>query len=57
MTRQPRPCALAVVIIATDEHGVAVCQWADGEYAVKLDTGEMVDVDPSQLVFIGKAAA
>lgn len=53
-----RPCQLEVVIDATGEHGVAYCQWQDGEYAVKLDaTGEWVDVDPAALTFIGQAAA
>lgn len=52
-----RPCQLEVVITATDEHGVAYCQWSDGEYAVKLDTGGWADVDPSGLTFIGQAEA
>lgn len=51
-----RPCQLEVVITATDERGVAYCQWLDGEYAVKLDSsGSWVDVDPSGLVFVGQA--
>jgi len=52
-----RPCTLEVVITATGEHGVAFVQWADGEYAVKLDSGAWVDVDASSLTFIGQAAA
>lgn len=52
-----RPCQLEVVVVATDEHGVAYVQWSDGEYAVKLDSGSWVDVDPSSLVFLGQAAA
>ena len=50
------PCSLAVTV-ATGERGVAYVQWADGSYAVKLDSGAWIEATPSELTFVGAAKA
>ena len=51
-TRCPRPCSLVVSILATGEHGTALVQWADGSYAIRLDTGEWCEAGSSELAFL-----
>jgi hypothetical protein len=46
-----RPCSLVVSILATGERGLASVQWADGAYAVRLDSGEWCEAKSGELVF------
>jgi hypothetical protein len=50
--RTHRPCSLVVSILATGEHGVALVQWGDGAYSIKLDAGVWVEAQPEELVFL-----